>query len=106
MWLYAALMGAKKIKKTTIDFSIKQLRNANLSKALRAICAIFIGKFGNTVQKRLLKNHYSQEQSGYVRSAILHAARHFPSSEKNACYRAWGGHNELNSLVLCAARKI
>jgi len=106
MWLYAALMGAKKIKKTTVDFSIKQLRNANLSEALRAICAIFIGKFGNTVQKRLFKNHYSQEQSGYVRSAILHAARHFPSSEKNACYRAWGGHNELNSLVLCAARKI
>lgn len=106
IWLYGALMAAKRVKKTTVNFSIKQLRDANLGEALRAICAIFMGKFSNTAQKRLLRNHYSQEQSEYVRSAILHAVRYFPSSEKNACYKAWGGHNELNSLVLCAAKKI
>ncbi len=106
MWLYAALMGAEKVKKTTVNFSINQLRDGNLPAALRAICAIFIGKFGNTIQKKLLRNHYSDEQSDYVCSAILYASQYFSSSEKSACYRAWGGKSELNKLILCAIRKI
>lgn len=106
VWLYAALMSSKKIKKTTVDFATKQLRNGNLNEALRAVCAIFIGKFGNAVQRKSLKHHYKQEQSDYVCSAILYAARYFPAQEKNACYKAWCGNNELNSLVSYAVRKI
>lgn len=106
IWLYAALINANRINKRTVDLTIKQMKNANLSEALRAVCSILIGKFGNSIQKRFLRSHYAQEQSHYVKSAILYGARYFSTPEKNACFRAWGGHNELNSLVVFAAKRI
>jgi len=105
LWLYAALMTAPRVSEGVVTVAIQQLKNANLSSSLRAVNAIFIAKFGTPIQKRLVKDHYAQEQSEYVRAAILYAARYFTSAEKTTCYRAWGGHSELNSLVVIAARK-
>ncbi len=106
MWLYAALMGAASVKQKSVDFAINQLRNPNFSEALRATCTFFIGKFGNAAQRRLLKTHYPNEPSAYVRSAILHSSRHFPKNEKETCYTAWSGHNELNSLIVTTLKKM
>lgn len=106
MWLYASLMGASKVSPESVDFSIGQMRNAKLSEALRATCAVFVGKFGNATQRRILRTHYPQEPSAYVRSAILHSSRHFPKNEKDTCYTAWSGHNEVNSLIVSALKKM
>ena len=106
MWLYAALMGADKVSFDSVKYAINQLRNTKLSEALRATCAVFVGKFGNVTQRRILKTHYSEEPSSYVKSAILHSARHFPKNEKETCYTAWSGHNEVNSLIVSALKKM
>jgi len=106
MWLYAILTAAERVSEKTVDLAINSLRNKNFSESLRAVCAIFIGKFGNAAQRRILENHYEQEGSQYVRSAILYAARHFPSGERNSCYSAWGGHSEINSLIVKAAKAV
>lgn len=106
MWLYASLMGAQNVKSESVDFAINELRNSQFSEALRATCTFFVGKFGNATQRRLLKTHYPDEPSAYVRSAILHSSRHFPKNEKETCYTAWSGHNELNSLIVTALKKM
>lgn len=105
MWLYAALMSVEGgISVRTMSLVIRQFNDANFSPSLRAVNAIFIAKFGTPVQKRLVKDSYANEQSEYVKAAILYAARYFTTAEKNICYRAWGGHSELNSLVVIAAK--
>lgn len=106
MWLYAALMRADKVSSDSVKFAINQLRNTQHSEALRATCAVFVGKFGNVTQRRILKTHYTQEPSSYVRSAILHSSRHFPKNEKETCFTAWSGHNEVNSLIVSALKKL
>jgi len=106
MWLYAALMGADKVSSDSVGYAINQLRDTQNSEALRATCAVFIGRFGNVTQRRILKTHYSSEPSAYVRSAILYSSRHFPKNEKETCYTAWSGHSEINSLIVSALKKM
>jgi len=109
LWLYAALMSVEdnigNINVDTVNVAIHQFGDANFSPSLRAVNAIFIAKFGTPVQKRLVKDSYAQEQSEYVRAAILYATRYLTTAERITCYRAWGGHSELNSLVVIAARR-
>ncbi|MBI5457422.1 RNA-directed DNA polymerase [Candidatus Kaiserbacteria bacterium] len=106
MWLYAALMVVEpgRVGRPSIAFALQQYRNANISPSLRAVSAIFVAKYGTPVEKRLIKDSYAQEQSDYVRAAILYSARYFTAAERATCYRAWGGHSELNSLVVSASR--
>ncbi len=105
MWLYAALMASKKVSSKSIKKAVSQLTDNKYTEALRAVCAIFIGKFGDVATKRWLKNYYAQEQSLYVKSAILYSARYFPNAEMDHVYRAWGNHSELNSLIVLALKK-
>lgn len=106
IWLYAALMDAHHIDQESVKFALNQISNKKFSEALRAACAVFIGKFGNATQRRILKTNYASEDSTFVRSAILYSSRHFPKSEKETCYSAWKGHNEVNSLIVSALKKM
>ncbi len=106
LWLYAVLMAAQNVSGNTVSLAIVQLQDASFSPALRAVNAIFVAKFGTPVQKRLVKDYYLQEQSEYVRAAILYSARYLTPAERSTCYRAWGGHNELNSLIVTSARRV
>ena len=106
MWLYASLMSATRVNVKAVRKAIDNLRNKNLNEVLRAVCAIFIGKFGNAVHRRILKSDYSNEPSSYVRAAILYSVRNFPSSERNSCFSAWGGHSETNSLIVKAIKNV
>lgn len=106
MWLYAVLMASGSVNRATVNSAINHLRDSRLSPALRAVCAVFVSKFGNAAQRRVLTRHYQAEPSDYVRSAMVYAARYLPSAERNTCFSAWGGHSELNSLVVTAAKNI
>lgn len=104
MWLYAVLSSANKVDEKTVNKALSHLRNMSLSESLRAVCAIVIGKHGNPTQCRMLKNHYENETSPYVRSAVLYSSRHFSAGDRNSCYSAWGGHNGTNSLIVRACK--
>jgi len=52
-------MGADKVSPESVTYAINQLRNTKLSEALRATCAVFIGKFGSATGRRILRTHYS-----------------------------------------------
>lgn len=104
MCCVGALLSAQAAPASSVDESIRVLRNARKAAALRGVCAIFAGKFGNAAQRRILRLHYSEEPSEYVRSAILFASRYFPANERNTCIAAWGGHSVTNSLIAKAVK--
>lgn len=105
MWVYASLLyQGGNIQARLVDFSLNQLLDRRISEALRAICALIVGKHGSAPQKRTLKLEYSNESSEYVKGAILYCARFLPSDERRACFRAWGGHSTLNSLIVQSCR--
>lgn len=104
MWLYAALLSTDKVSQKIIKKALTDLKNANLSEALRAVCAILVGKYCNASQRRVLRNHYVQEQSEYVKSAVLFASQYFPQTERDTCFRAWAGHSDINALIVFAIK--
>ncbi len=106
LWLVATLMSASNVKSRTVDRALQHLTRRRYNDAVRAACALLVGKFGNAGQRRLLKSHYQDESSAYVRASILYAARNFPSNERDTCYNAWSGHDEVNSLIVTAAKRI
>jgi hypothetical protein len=106
MWPIAALLSLDSVGRSTVTRVIQILCNHSYSIALRALCAIFIGKHGNPGQRRSLIQQYSNEPSDYVHSAILFATRYFPTDERRNCIRAWSGHSKPNTLVGKAVQKI
>lgn len=99
MWCLGALLSATSVSSAAVDESLRIMRDGRRSTALRGLCAAFAGKFGNPSQRRILRLHYSNEPSDYVRSAILFASRYLPTEERNTCISSWGGHSFTNSLI-------
>lgn len=106
IWPLAVLIRASSVKGATVDSAFRLLITTSRAVALRALCAIFIGKHGNPGHRRNLKHHYSDEASDFVRSAILFASRYFPASERKTCLGSWGSHSTVNSLIAKAVKKI
>jgi hypothetical protein len=104
-WLYSTLLYAEKVSDLTIKYALSDLQNQSKNIGLRSICAILIGKYGSAALRQILKTHYSNENSEFVKSAILYAAQYFPSQQRDTCYKAWSGHSETNSLIIAALKK-
>ena len=105
-WPIAALLNLDNVDRTTVTRVIRILCDHSFSIALRALCAILIGKHGTPGQRRSLIQQYSNEPSAYVRSAILFSVRYFPPAERRNCLKAWSGHSKPNILVAKAVQKI
>lgn len=97
MFLLATLFKAPKIRRQKINIALRLLENGQEAEAVRAMAAILAGRHGSPSQKRAVKLRYTDEQSEYVRSAILHASRFFASEDKRTCRRAWQSHNPINT---------
>ncbi len=105
MWLYASLLYASTVSDNLVRHALTDLQNHSKNVGLRSICAIIVGKYGNASFRRILKLHYSNENSEFVKSALLFSAQYFPTQEKDTCFKAWSGHNETNSLIVTAIKK-
>lgn len=104
LWLYSLLLQLGNLSTSAKSNACSTLKNPNSHIVVRAICAIIIGRYGNPSQKRLLRTHYADESSEYVRAAIVYAAQYFSSNERGSCFSAWAGHSELNSLIITGIR--
>lgn len=102
MWIYATLLYQKKMPSDVLDIIMKQFLKRETTDALRAICSILMGYKGDAAQKRILRSQYQYESSEYVKAAILYSASFFPTDERRACYKAWGSHSTLNTLIVSA----
>ena len=99
MYLLGTLFKASQLKSTVCKTLIVILRKLNIRPETRALAAIVVAKHGTPAQKKLVKQHYEDEPSEYVRSAILFSTQYFSSVEKRTCRIAWSGHNFINSII-------
>ncbi len=104
-WLYSTLLFSDNVSDRIIKYALADLQNQQMNVGLRSICAILVGKYANAPNRQILKTHYSNENSEFVKSAILFAAQYFPSQLKDTCFKAWSGHSETNSLIVAAIKK-
>jgi hypothetical protein len=106
MWIIGALLYLDAVENSTVTTVMRVLLDHTRSPALRAVCALFIGRHGDAARRRNLRTHYGTEPSDYVRAAILFASRYFPISERRTCLTAWGGHSNVNSLIARAVQAL
>lgn len=99
MFLLATLFKAPRIRRQKINIALNWLDNGQEAEEVRALAAILAARHGNPSQKRTVRLKYQDEQSEYVRSAILHASRFFTSADKKTCKRTWGSLNMINTLI-------
>jgi len=104
MYILGALLNAESVSRTVCNSALQWLENKSIAKEARAMAALFVAKFGTPNQKRAVRQAYENEPSMYVKSAILYASKYFTTAEKRTCRRAWGGHSQLNALIVQALR--
>jgi hypothetical protein len=105
IWPLLSLAEMAKCDKSIVQRALKILVGTQHSAALRAICAILVGKHGSAPQRLVLRNHHADEQSMYVRGAMVFAAQYFPSTERNTCLAGWGSQSPINALIAKSVKK-
>lgn len=99
MYTLASLQDSNSVTTATCNTVLNWLHEHAIAKETRALSAIFVAKHGNPNQRRAVRLSYDSEPSDYVRAAILYSSKYFVTAERRTCKRAWGGHNELNSII-------
>lgn len=74
---------------------------ANRHEALRAVAAVYVGRFGDLVRRKALISIYSTVSS-YIQAAIYFSSRTWPAVERANAKASWGGHTQLNALLALA----
>jgi hypothetical protein len=98
MWIVATLMQADKARDEAVKVVMSLLSNANRHDGLRAVAAIFVGRFGDHDRRKALFGIY-KTVSEYVQLAIYFSSRSWPAVERKNARDSWGGHGELHKLM-------
>ena len=99
MWLLAALLNRNAAPDSLVKYCMEIVQSSSTHDALRAVAAIFVGKFGSYPRRRSLTAEYTNIGSPYVQTAILYAARFFITAERRNAVTKWSGHGDLHRLV-------
>ena len=101
MWVLAALVRVKPIDDRGVRMALDLLEDANRHEALRAVAAIYVGRYGDMVRRRRLVSVYSTVSS-YIQAAIYYSTRYWPKTERSTAKANWGAHEPLNALITSA----
>mgnify|MGYP001627344284 CR=1 FL=1 len=102
MWILAGLLQAKSYKDDIVKTVWDVFNDANRHQALRAVAAIFVGRYGDHARRTNLINDYGPVGNPYIQTAIYYSSRWFPSAERANARRTWGSLTELNQLMTAA----
>lgn len=101
MWVLAALMRVKPVDDLGVKIALNLLKEANRHEALRAVAAIYVGRYGDMVRRRELISIYPTVSS-YVQAAIYFSSHYWPQAERSTAKASWGAHEPLNTLLTSA----
>lgn len=104
IWIVAALSQVTKDDDEAVRVSLDLLKDANRHETLRAVAAIFVGRFGDYARRKSLNSFYNNVSS-YIQAAIYFSSRQWPTAERNAAKAKWGSHSPLNRLLTTAMAK-
>jgi hypothetical protein len=101
IWIVAALMQNFEVLGGAVKAALDLLRDATRHEALRAVAAVYVGRYGDHSRRKSLKTIYPSV-SPYIQSAIYFSSRHWPNPEKLTAKASWGTNNPLNQLLSIA----
>lgn len=104
MWVLAALSQVATADDAAVKTALDLLRDANRRDALRAVAAIYVGRFGDHTRRRALISIYGSVSS-YIQAAIYYSSKWWPGVERSNAKASWGGHSTLHSLLTAAMSK-
>jgi Reverse transcriptase (RNA-dependent DNA polymerase) len=104
MWIVAALSQSKKSPDDAVKVVVDLLKDANKHETLRAVAAIYVGRFGDHTRRKALVSLYPTVSS-YIQAAMYFSSRQWPSAERANAKASWGGHGDLNKLITVAINK-
>jgi Reverse transcriptase (RNA-dependent DNA polymerase) len=98
MWILAALSQSTDHHDSDLKVAMSLFQDANRHDALRAVAAIFVGRFGDHARRKALGSAYPTV-SPYIQAAIFFSSRVWPAAERNTAKASWGALTSLNSLI-------
>jgi hypothetical protein len=98
MWILAALSQASDHEDAGVKIALTLFQDANRHDALRAVAAIFMGRFGDYERRKTLMAAYPSV-SPYIQAAIYFSSRLWPKAERNNAKASWASHTQLNRLI-------
>ncbi len=98
MWILASLLQREAVEDSLVRDVNSIFSDGGCHETLRAVAAIFIGRFGDAARRKSLVKSYGNV-SVYIQSAIFYISRKWPVVEKNNAKSMWGNGNELNKLI-------
>jgi Reverse transcriptase (RNA-dependent DNA polymerase) len=98
MWILAALSQARDHKDAGVKLAFTFFQDANRHDALRAVAAIFVGRFGDHARRKTLMAAYASVSQN-IQAAIYFSSRRWPVAERNTAKATWASHTRLNSLI-------
>ena len=101
MWILAALLQKKPDDDGPVKISLRILKDATRHDALRAIAAIYVGRFGDHARRKNLFSIYTSVSS-YIQAAIYYSSKSWPPVERGNARASWGAHGPLNTLLTIA----
>jgi len=104
MWILAGLSQTDDHQDPGVKIALTLLQDANHHDALRAVAAIFVGRFGDHARRKTLIATYPSV-SQYIQAAIYFSSRRWPVAERNTAKASWASHGALNSLITRAIAK-
>lgn len=104
IWVLAALSQVNKSDDASVKEAWDLLKDTARHDALRAVAAIYVGRFGDHSRRKALSKLYTSV-SEYVQAAIYYSSRRWPAPERSTAKASWGGHGSLNKLITLAMTK-
>ncbi|MBI2166420.1 MAG: hypothetical protein HYU29_08490 [Chloroflexi bacterium] len=104
-WPIAALLSASSNPPSSVSDALNILTDLRRSEELRALCAIFVGKFGNAASRTVLRGHWDSEPAQHVKAAMIYSLLFFGKEERHVLLTYWGQQGEIFALLAKAVRK-
>jgi hypothetical protein len=98
LWILAALSQVSGAEDASVKAAMWILKDGDRHEALRAVAAIYAGRFGDHQRRKALIAYYGSV-SHYVQAAIYFSTRAWPGIERSNAKASWGSQNPLNSLL-------
>ncbi len=104
MWILAALSQVDKAGDNSVKVALGILKDGSKHEALRAVAAVYVGRFGDHARRKALTAIYATV-TDYVKAAIYYSSKFWPRVERSNAKASWSGHSPLHGLLTIALAK-
>ena len=101
MWVLASLLRRRNATPDGVKRAWVLAKAGLRHDAMRAVAAIYVGRFGDLDRRKALIALYPQ-LSQYMQCAIYYSSQTWPANERTNARAMWGAQGELNKLLTLA----